>query len=55
MVRRDILLREEPVLRRQVVSQPLGLAFDEAEARKRPSRDAELPHRHWPDGSVGHY
>jgi L-alanine-DL-glutamate epimerase-like enolase superfamily enzyme len=33
----------------------LGLAFDEAEARKRPSRDAELPHRHWPDGSVGHY
>jgi mannonate dehydratase len=33
----------------------LGLEFDEAEARKRPSRDAELPHRYWPDGGVGHY
>ena len=33
----------------------LGLEFDEAEARKRPSRDAELPHRYWPDGSVGDY
>ena len=31
----------------------LGLEFDEAEARKRPSRDAELPQRYWPDGSVG--
>jgi L-alanine-DL-glutamate epimerase-like enolase superfamily enzyme len=33
----------------------LGLEFDEAEARRRPSRDAELPHRYWPDGSVGDY
>src|SRR5215218_5338960 len=29
MVRRDILLREEPALRGQLVSQPLGLALDE--------------------------
>ena len=33
----------------------LGLEFDETEARKRPARDAELPHRYWPDGSVGDY
>ena len=33
----------------------LGLEFDEAEARKRPSRDAELPHRYWPDGAVADY
>ena len=33
----------------------LGLEFDEAEARKRPSRDHELPHRYWPDRSVGDY
>jgi galactonate dehydratase len=33
----------------------LGLDFDEAEARRRPSRDAELPHRRWPDGAVGDY
>jgi L-alanine-DL-glutamate epimerase-like enolase superfamily enzyme len=33
----------------------LGLEFDEAEARRRPSRDAELPHRRWPDGAVGDY
>jgi L-alanine-DL-glutamate epimerase-like enolase superfamily enzyme len=33
----------------------LGIEFDEVEARKRPSRDAELPHRYWPDGSVGDY
>ena len=33
----------------------LGLDFDEAEARRRPSRDAELPHRYWPDGSVADY
>ena len=33
----------------------LGLEFDEAEARRRPSRDAELPHRYWPDKSVGDY
>lgn len=33
----------------------LGLELDEAEARRRPSRDAELPHRYWPDGSVGDY
>lgn len=32
-----------------------GLEFDETEARKRPSRDAELPHRYWPDRSVGDY
>jgi mannonate dehydratase len=33
----------------------LGLEFDEAEARKRPSNDAELPHRYWPDGAVADY
>jgi galactonate dehydratase len=33
----------------------LGLEFDESEARKRPSRDARLPQRYWPDGSVGDY
>jgi len=33
----------------------LGLEFDEAEARRRPSRDAELPHRYWPDGAVADY
>lgn len=33
----------------------LGLDFDETEARKRPSRDARLPQRYWPDGSVGDY
>ena len=33
----------------------LGLDFDETEARKRPSRDAGLPRRYWPDGSVGDY
>ena len=33
----------------------LGLELDEAEARRRPSRDAELPHRHWPDGGVADY
>ena len=27
----------------------------EPEARKRPSRDAELPHRYWPDGAVADY
>jgi L-alanine-DL-glutamate epimerase-like enolase superfamily enzyme len=32
-----------------------GLEFDEEEARKRPSQDAELPHRYWPDRSVGDY
>ena len=30
-------------------------SFDEEEARKRPSRDARLPQRYWPDGSVGDY
>jgi L-alanine-DL-glutamate epimerase-like enolase superfamily enzyme len=33
----------------------LGLEFDEAEARKRPSQDAELPHRYWPDGAIADY
>ncbi len=33
----------------------LGLDFDETEARKHASRDAELPHRYWPDGSVADY
>jgi hypothetical protein len=33
----------------------LGRAFDEAEARRRPSRDAALPRRSWSDGSVGDY
>ena len=32
-----------------------GLAFDEAEARKRPSRDARLPQRYWPDGAHADY
>lgn len=32
-----------------------GLEFNEVEARKRLSRDAELPHRYWPDKSVGDY
>jgi L-alanine-DL-glutamate epimerase-like enolase superfamily enzyme len=33
----------------------LGLELDETESRKRPSRDARLPQRYWPDGSVGDY
>jgi L-alanine-DL-glutamate epimerase-like enolase superfamily enzyme len=33
----------------------LGLVFDETEARKRPSRDASLPRRHWPDSGVADY
>ena len=33
----------------------LGLEFDERAARRRLSRDGELPHRYWPDGSVGDY
>jgi L-alanine-DL-glutamate epimerase-like enolase superfamily enzyme len=33
----------------------LGLEFDEAAARKRLSRDRELPHRYWPDGAVADY
>ena len=34
----------------------LGLELDEAgKARRRPSRDARLPQRYWPDGSVGDY
>jgi mannonate dehydratase len=33
----------------------LGLELDEAAARRRPSRDARLPQRYWPDGSVGDY
>ncbi len=33
----------------------LGLEFDEAAARKRLSRDGELPHRYWPDGAVADY
>ena len=33
----------------------LGLEFDEKEARRRPSRDATLPSRSWPDGSVADY
>ncbi len=33
----------------------LGLEFDEAAARKRRSRDRELPHRYWPDGAVADY
>jgi len=41
------------------VTQPaghgLGLEFDEGEARRRPSRDARLPQRFWPDGGVGDY
>lgn len=32
-----------------------GLEFDEEEARKRPSRDARLPQRYWPDGGVADY
>jgi L-alanine-DL-glutamate epimerase-like enolase superfamily enzyme len=33
----------------------LGLELDEAEARRRPSRDAPLPSRFWPDGGVADY
>ena len=33
----------------------LGLELDEDEARTRPSRDAPLPSRRWPDGAVGDY
>jgi galactonate dehydratase len=33
----------------------LGLELDEAEARRRPSRDAPLPSRRWPDGGVADY
>ena len=33
----------------------LGLELDEAEARKRPSRDARLPQRYWTYGGVGDY
>lgn len=33
----------------------LGLELDEAEARRRPSRDAPLPRRTWPDGSIGDF
>lgn len=33
----------------------LGLELDEAEARRRPSRDAALPSRSWPDGGVADY
>ncbi len=33
----------------------LGLELDEDEARRRPSRDAPLPSRFWPDGGVADY
>ena len=33
----------------------LGLELDEDEARRRPSRDAPLPRRTWPDGSIGDF
>lgn len=33
----------------------LGLVLDEDEARRRPSRDAPLPRRTWPDGSIGDF
>ncbi len=33
----------------------LGLEFDDTEARRRPSRDALLPSRTWPDGGVADY
>ncbi|MFN0154905.1 MAG: mandelate racemase/muconate lactonizing enzyme family protein [Gaiella sp.] len=33
----------------------LGLELDEAEARRRPSRDAALPRRSWPDGGAADY
>jgi L-alanine-DL-glutamate epimerase-like enolase superfamily enzyme len=33
----------------------LGLEFDEAEARRRPSRDQRLPRRIWPDGGLADY
>jgi L-alanine-DL-glutamate epimerase-like enolase superfamily enzyme len=33
----------------------LGVELDEAEARRRPSRDAPLPSRFWPDGGVADY
>lgn len=33
----------------------LGLTFNEDAARERLSRDAELPHRYWPDGAVADF
>ncbi|MER3438197.1 MAG: hypothetical protein C4346_11740 [Chloroflexota bacterium] len=33
----------------------LGVEFNEDVARRRLSRDAELPHRYWPDGSVADF
>ena len=42
-------------LRRAADGPGLGLELDEAEARKRPSRDARLPHRYWPDGGGADY
>ena len=52
-------LPERPSRRRRlrgaIGSPGLGLEIDEAEVRRRPSRDAELPHRHWPDGGVADY
>jgi L-alanine-DL-glutamate epimerase-like enolase superfamily enzyme len=53
------LFPNAPVAKNGYVERPegpgLGLEFDEAEARRRPSRDAELPHRYWPDGSLADY
>ena len=42
-------------LRRAARGPGLGLELDEAEARRRPSRDAPLPSRPWPDGGVADY
>jgi L-alanine-DL-glutamate epimerase-like enolase superfamily enzyme len=33
----------------------LGVEFKEAAARRRASRDVELPRRYWPDGAVADY
>ena len=41
--------------RRRPTAPGLGLELDEAEARRRPSRDAPLPSRSWPDGGVADY
>lgn len=48
-----------PVAEKGYVQRPeghgLGIEFNEAEARKRASRDAELPHRYRADGSLAFY
>jgi L-alanine-DL-glutamate epimerase-like enolase superfamily enzyme len=53
------LFPDAPTAERGYVTRPegpgLGLTLDIDAVRKRASRDAELPHRYWPDGSVADY